>query len=156
MIGALLLLAAAVTDAPTPMAERVARVAVLNKQTAKVQEFALKPGMRATYGRLSVTLRACETTPPWERPAQTGAFVQIDDAASRKRVFSGWLFAESPSLNPFDHPVYDVWVKSCAMSFPESGPDTIGSGRAKAAETAKPSSLPKSAATPSAEDSSPR
>jgi hypothetical protein len=33
-------------------------------------------------------------------------------------VFSGWLFKNSPSLNVVEHPVYDVWVKDCAMKFP--------------------------------------
>ena len=37
---------------------------------------------------------------------------------SWNKVFSGWLFRNSPSLNVVEHPIYDVWVKSCAMSFP--------------------------------------
>ena len=149
MIGAALLLAAAAATAPTPMAERVARIAVLDKQTAKVREFALKPGMRVTSGRIAVTLRACETTPSWERPALSGAFVQIDEPARGKRLFSGWLFAESPSLASFEHPIYDVWVKNCAMRFPDTGPDTIGPARPKPA-----SSAPKSPGIPSADDNS--
>lgn len=135
---------------PTPMPQRIARIAALNKQNGRVQEFAVRPGARVAYGRLGITVRACETTPPWERPALSGAFVQIDDVETRKRLFSGWLFAETPSLNSFDNPVYDVWVKSCTMSFPETGPDTIVPGKSKPTPE---SSAPKSAATASAEDS---
>jgi hypothetical protein len=129
---------------PTPMAERVVTVAILNKNNSQARDFKLRPGGTVRFERLTVRVRACEATPPWERP-WSGAFVQIDDQPRRgatKRVFSGWLFAESPSINSFDHPVYDVWVKSCAMSFPEIGPDTIVAGR------------PASAAKPAASDSS--
>ena len=71
-------------------------------------------------------LSACEKTAPWEDPAETGAFVQVlinerPDADSEpvwSRVFSGWLFKHSPGLNVVEHPIYDVWVKDCAMSFP--------------------------------------
>lgn len=139
---------------PTPMAERTAKIALLNKQNGRVQEYLLRPGTRVASGRLAITLRACETTPPWERPALTGGFVQIDDLTTRKRLFSGWLYAESPSLNSFDHPVFDVWVRSCTMRFPEVGPDTIVPGKSR--EPAAPSSAVKSDATPSATVSAPR
>jgi hypothetical protein len=142
---------AAPVAAPTPMAERVATLAVLNKQNGRTQTYALRPGTFVRSGALTLTLRACETTPPWDRPAQTGAFVQVDERlkdGSAKRRFSGWLFAESPSLNVFDHPVYDVWVRSCTMRFPETGPETVVAGSA--------SKAPKSADMPSAEPSSER
>jgi hypothetical protein len=44
------------------------------------------------------------------------AFVQVDSAqpdGSKKRIFSGWMFAESPGLNAVEHPVYDVWLTGC-------------------------------------------
>ena len=66
-------------------------------------------------------LRACEATAPWENEKLTGAFVQLDVQRpdfSWGRVFSGWLYKESPSLNVVEHPVYDVWPKSCAMTYP--------------------------------------
>lgn len=144
-------------DQPTPMAERVIVFAVLNKNNGQTRDFRLKPGAVVNFGRLTIRARACEATPPWDRP-WSGAFLQIDDRPRRggqKRVFSGWLFAESPSINSFDHPVYDVWVKSCAMSFPETGPDTIVAGKS-APSTAKASSAKKSASTDSAESNEER
>ena len=56
-------------------------------------------------------------------PKETGAFVQLlvnqrGSADDFRKVFSGWLFANSPSLNVVEHPIYDVWVKDCAMAFP--------------------------------------
>jgi hypothetical protein len=143
-------------DQPTPMAQRVITFSVLNKNNGQTRDFRVRPGTTLTYGRLTIRARACEATPPWERP-WSGAFLQIDDRPKRgaaQRVFSGWLFAESPSINSFDHPVYDVWVKSCAMSFPESGPDTIVAGRASPA--ARASSAKKSPSTDSASSSQER
>ena len=66
-------------DAPTPLAERVAGIGVLNKRTGVVQRLALKPGQQVTAFGLTITLKSCETTPPWERPRLTGAFVQVDE-----------------------------------------------------------------------------
>jgi hypothetical protein len=111
----------------TPMAERVATLGFLNKRNGLTRDLELKPGQSIRIGRAIVRLRACEKSAPWELSPEQGAFVQLlvnerppnragDD--QWKRVFSGWLFRESPSLNVVEHPIYDVWVKSCAMSFP--------------------------------------
>jgi hypothetical protein len=87
---------------------------------------------------LIVRLRACETTPPWEFDQLTGAFVQVDvqqPDGGWNRVFSGWLYKESPSLNVVEHPVYDVWPKSCAMTFPAAA-EEAGTRRTTAARRA--------------------
>ena len=108
----------------TPMAERVAVIGLLNKRNGIVRDLTLKPGQAIRVKDVVVRLRACETTAPWEREKLTGAFLQVDvqrPDENWNRVFSGWLYKESPSLNVVEHPVYDVWPKSCAMSFP-AGP----------------------------------
>ena len=54
----------------------------------------------------------------------TGAFVQLDvrnPQGRYQRVFSGWLYKETPWLNVVEHPIYDVWPKSCAMTHPGGG-----------------------------------
>ena len=109
----------------TPMAERVAVLGVLNKRNGIVRDVAMRPGQSARWKDLLVRLRACEKTAPWENERLTGSFVQVDVQRPDKswgRVFSGWLYKESPSLNVVEHPVYDVWVKSCEMTFPGSEP----------------------------------
>ena len=121
-------LVASVTDQiGTPMAERVATLGFLNKRNGLTRDLELRPGQSIRIGRAIVRLRACEKTAPWELTPEQGAFVQLlvnerpSDRSGEdqwKRVFSGWLFRESPSLNVVEHPIYDVWVKSCAMSFP--------------------------------------
>ena len=108
----------------TPMAERVAVLGLLNKRNGIVRDLTLRPGQAIRFKDVVVRLRACETTAPWETQKLTGAFIQVDVQRSDDRwarVFSGWVYKESPSLNVVEHPVYDVWPKSCAMSFP-AGP----------------------------------
>jgi hypothetical protein len=115
----------------TPMAERIAVLGVLNKRDGLSRDVSLHPGQAARFGDLIVRLRACDTTADWEPEKLTGAFVQADvhgtDGAWR-RVFSGWLYKESPSLNAVQSPLYDVWPKSCTMRHPETGPDTVSAG----------------------------
>lgn len=130
--------------AATPMNEREAVLGLLNKRNGEAREFKLKPGQAARIGDVIVRLRACDKTAPWEADQLTGAFVQVDVEQldkSWRRVFSGWLYKERPALNVVQHPIYDVWPKSCAMTFRDSGPDTVpapsaggGSGNRSSAE----------------------
>jgi hypothetical protein len=109
----------------TPMAQRIAVLGILNKRNGIVQTVALRPGQSVRWKDVLVRLRACETSAPWEEEKLTGAFVQVDvQRPDRKwqRVFSGWLYKESPSLNVVEHPVYDVWPKSCEMTYPAGPP----------------------------------
>lgn len=108
----------------TPMAQRTAVLGVLNKRNGIVQNVSLHPGQSIRWKNVIVRLRACEATAPWEEEKLTGAFVQVDvqqPDRQWKRVFSGWLYKESPSLNVVEDPVYDVWPRSCAMTYP-AGP----------------------------------
>jgi hypothetical protein len=108
----------------TPMAERVAVLGLLNKRNGIVRDLTLKPGQAMRVKDVTVRLLACETTAPWETEKLTGAFVQMDvrrPGGRWVRRFSGWLYKESPSLNVVEDPVYDVWPKSCTMSWP-AGP----------------------------------
>ena len=134
--------AAAQDTGATPMAQRVARLGLLNKRNNVSQEIALRPGEAREIGPVTLRVAACERTAPWELPQEVGAFVQVDirerEGAAPARVFSGWLFRESPSLNVVEHPVYDVWVKDCTMAFPGE----------EAKPAAKPAAKPTPAPTP--------
>ena len=138
----------------TPMNERVAVLGLLNKRNNVSEEIKLKPGESREIGPVIIRVSACERTAPWELPQQTGAFVQVDirerGQSQHTRVFSGWMFLESPSLNVVEHPVYDVWVKDCTMRFPgEEGPASPKDAP-KGAPSAKPSAAPSPVATPAA------
>ena len=101
----------------------VATLGLLNKRNNVSRDLELQPGDQQRVGDVIVRLQACERTAPWEMPSETGAFVQLlvkerGTEDQFRKVFSGWLFKNSPSLNVVEHPIYDVWVKECAMSFP--------------------------------------
>lgn len=151
--------AGAAPQSGTPMADRVAVIGVLNKRNGITQDLTMKPGQALRLGAAIVRLRACEQTAPWEDPPETGAFVQLDVQETRDnkwhRVFSGWLFRERPDRNVVQHPIYDIWVKSCAMNWPETGPDTVKpSERARSGDRASaPAAGPD--ANPSSTEKSP-
>lgn len=144
----------------TPLGQRVAVLGLLNKRNGESRDLTLRPGQAIRVGDVVVRLRTCETTAPWEDQKLTGAFVQTDVRnrdGSWRRVFSGWLFKESPSLNAVEDPVYDVWPKSCTMAHPDIGPDTVrlsGSVAAKAS-SAKKSGEDQPAAAPIAPPATP-
>ena len=151
----------------TPMAQRVAVLRLLNKRNGQMREFSLRPGQAIRAGDAIVRLRACETTAPWEVQQLTGAFVQLDVRAPRsqqfRRIFSGWLYAETPSLNVVQHPIYDVWPRSCAMTHPGGGtpapsPRAASSSRSSASNSTGPATEPPAAPPPppSAESNSTR
>ena len=144
------LVAPATEQIGTPMAERVATLGFLNKRNGLTRDLELRPGQAIRIGRAQVRLRACERTAPWELTPEQGAFVQLlvnerppnrSGSDQWRTVFSGWLFRESPSLNVVEHPIYDIWVKSCAMSFPgeESPPVDATNPTAPRAASSVPS-----------------
>ena len=137
----------------TPMAEREAVLRLLNKRNGQMREFTLRPGQAVRSGDVIVRLRACETTAPWEVQQLTGAFIQLDvrnPQGQYQRVFSGWIYKETPSLNVIEHPIYDVWAMSCAMTHPEGG-EPAESGRSSSSR----SSAPNEASPASTNDTAP-
>jgi hypothetical protein len=103
------------------------RLRALEKITARTVTFEADVGRTIRFGTLYIKIQACRKTPPVEQP-ESAAFLQIweeakiaeqtffSDNASESQsrwVFSGWMFASSPSLSHMDHPIYDVWVLDC-------------------------------------------
>lgn len=146
--------------ADTPMAERVAVIGVLNKRDGTSRDLTMRPGEAKRVGPLIVRLRACDQTADWEPEQLTGAFIQADlhgTDGQWRRIFSGWLYKESPSLNVVENPYWDVWPKSCTMRHAETGPATVvaGSSPGTARSSAKKSADP-AAKAPAAETAEPR
>ena len=142
----------------TPMAERVAVIGLLNKRNGIVRDLTLKPGQSVRLKDAVVRLQACETTAPWENEKLTGAFLQLEVQGSDeqwRRVFSGWVYKESPSLNVVEHPIYDVWPKSCEMTHPGADPADAPASNRSSAENST-ASTPTASPSPSAEANSAR
>eukprot|EP01035_Chromulina_nebulosa_P058000 gene58000-79450_t len=124
------------------VAECEARQKNVDHVSKAARGLAQKPGNAARVGDVIVRLAACEQTAPWEQEHYTGAFVQVDVQQfdkSWRRFFSGWLYKERPTLNVVQHPIYDVWVKSCAMTFPEGGPGSVSANGLSGSGAATPS-----------------
>ena len=149
----------------TPVKDRVATLGLLNKRNNLSQDVVLKVGEAKRLGNVVIKLASCERTAPWESPPEIGAFVQVyveqrdtaDQPLTWHGVFSGWLFKNAPSLNVVEHPVYDVWVKDCAMKFPGEEdspvPAASASSAAKPAGSAAPAAKPSAAPSPAAKPS---
>ncbi len=94
----------------------VAIFAALDKVTARISRLEVALGETVEFGALKVTPHVCYTRPPTE-PPRTTTFVDVEERkldGSEKRLFAGWMFAQSPGLNAVEHPVYDVWLTGCA------------------------------------------
>lgn len=112
----------------------------LDKITGRSVEMIAPIGTPVQFETLRITARYCYSTPPSDIP-ETVAFLQIDDERPDqppRRVFSGWMYASSPSLNALDHPLYDVWSVECRSSPPHDIPGAVAS---LAPPTAKPPDL---------------
>jgi hypothetical protein len=110
-----ILLAAAVPAASEPVQNPVAVFSGLDKVGGKITTLEVKVGEAIKFGSLVVRARICNSRPVTEEP-NTTSFVEIDDVkvdGTVKRVFTGWMFAESPALNALEHPVYDIWLTGC-------------------------------------------
>ena len=113
--GALLLAAAAGTARAGPVQNPIAVFAGLDKITGLITTFEVPVDETRRFGSLNVRPRVCNTRPVTE-PPKTTSFVEVDDNqlnGELKRIFSGWMLAESPGLNAVEHPVYDVWLTGC-------------------------------------------
>lgn len=87
----------------------------LDKITGRIITFEVALNETVQFGTLQVTPRVCYSRPPADTP-RTDAFTQVDEIDEQhtfKRIFSGWMFADSPGLHGVEHPIYDVWLVDC-------------------------------------------
>jgi hypothetical protein len=102
----------------------VAVFAGLDKITGRVIDFDVYIDETVQFGALQVTPRVCYTRPPTEL-ARTSGFVEVDEITINRqvrRIFTGWMFADSPGLHAVEHAVYDVWLIDCKTSSPVAPP----------------------------------
>jgi hypothetical protein len=104
----------------------VAEFTGVDKITGRIITFDVYIDETVQFGTLQVTPRICYSRPDSEEP-KTDSFVEVDEITlDRKirRIFTGWMFAESPGLNAVEHAVYDVWLKSCKQKSDVPAPKT--------------------------------
>jgi hypothetical protein len=104
---------------------RVAEFTGMDKITGRTTTFDVYIDETVQFGALQVTPRVCYSASESEEP-RTDSFVEVDEITlDRKirRIFTGWMFAESPGLNAVEHAVYDVWLKSCKQNSEVPAPE---------------------------------
>ena len=91
-------------------------IKILDKISSKNTLIKLKNGELIKFKDLSIKSLKCKNSKFDDNP-ETTAYLQVTDLNSKNNdevfVFNGWMFSSSPSITPFDHPVYDIWLVSC-------------------------------------------
>ena len=89
---------------------------ILDKVSSKNTLVKLKNGELITFKDLSIKSLKCKNSEFDDNPEIT-AYIQVKDLTDENNnevfVFNGWMFSSSPSIKPFDHPVYDIWLVNC-------------------------------------------
>ena len=132
----------------------VAIFSALDKVTARISKFEVPLGESKSFGALKVTPRACYSRPPDEQP-KTTTFVEVNEVqldGQEKRIFTGWMFAESPGLYGVEHPTYDVWLTECQKPLKATAQKAPDAGAGKAAAPGKPGTVPAAGASPAPEE----
>jgi hypothetical protein len=131
----------------------IAVFAALDKVTGRISHLEIPLNQTVEFGALKVTPRVCDSRPPTEAP-NTTSFVEVDEVkltGEVQRIFTGWMFAESPGLHAVEHPVFDVWLTNCKTNAPPapsgSAANAPPDAPAPAAEPAEPPP-PEEAAAP--------
>ena len=94
----------------------ITQIKVLDKISSKNVSLRLKNGEQFKFKDLLIKSIKCKNSEFDDDPEIT-AYIQVKDLSIKSNdevfVFNGWMFSSSPSITPFDHPVYDVWLTSC-------------------------------------------
>jgi hypothetical protein len=117
-LAALAFIGLAVPATAQPIANPVATFAGLDKITGRITRFDVYIDETVLFGALEITPRACYSRPPTETQ-RVSAFLEVNQRSltgAARRIFSGWMFADSPALNAVDHAIYDVWLVECKTS----------------------------------------
>ena len=91
-------------------------IKILDKVSSKTNLLKLKAGEEVKFQNLLIKSLKCKNSEFDDNPEIT-AYIQVKDLTNKNNnevfVFNGWTFSSSPAINPFDHPVYDIWLTKC-------------------------------------------
>ena len=94
----------------------ITEIKVLDKISSKNILVKLENGDETRHKDLTIKSMKCKNSEFDDNPGIT-AYIQVKDLSNKKKddvfVFNGWMFSSSPSIAPFDHPVYDIWLVRC-------------------------------------------
>ena len=96
--------------------EKFVAIKILDKVSSKNSKLELEIGKEKKFKNLLIKILKCKNSEFDDNPEIT-AYLQVKDISSKSNdevfVFNDWTFSSSPSLRPFDHPVYDIWLIKC-------------------------------------------
>ena len=99
-----------------PKTENFAVLTILDKVNSQSDIVEVEVGTEYRFKNLSINILKCNNSKFDDDPEVT-AYMQVRDTVNKDKnkvfIFNDWTFASSPSIRPFDHPVYDVWLKKC-------------------------------------------
>ena len=91
-------------------------IKILDKVSSKTNLLKLNIGLEKKFQNLIIKSLKCKNSEFDDNPEIT-AYIQVQDLANKDNnevyIFNGWTFSSSPAVNPFDHPVYDIWLIKC-------------------------------------------
>lgn len=131
----------------TRLENPVAEFAGIDKITGRITTFDVYVNETVQFGALQVTPKVCYSRDESEAQ-KIDAFIEVDEITlDRKirRIFSGWMFADSPALNAVEHPIYDVWLTGCKVKSDVPAPPGVEVAAKPAPEPAKPDAAATSA-----------
>ena len=96
--------------------ENYAVITILDKVNSQSDIIEIEVGKEYKFKNLSINILKCNNSKFDDDPEVT-AYMQVRDIVNKDDnkvfIFNDWTFASSPSIRPFDHPVYDIWLKKC-------------------------------------------
>ena len=96
--------------------EQFVQIKILDKISSKNNELEIEIGKEKKFKNLLIKALKCKNSEFDDNPEIT-AYLQVKDISDKSNdevfVFNGWTFSSSPSIKPFDHPVYDIWLTKC-------------------------------------------
>ena len=95
---------------------RFIEIKILDKVSSKTNLLKLTIGEKKKFQNLLIKSLKCKNSEFDDNPEIT-AYIQVQDLVNKDNnevfIFNGWTFSSSPAINPFDHPVYDIWLTKC-------------------------------------------
>ena len=105
-----------ITIAQEKIYEKFIEIKILDKVSSKTNLLKLEIGEEKKFQNLLIKSFKCKNSEFDDNPEIT-AYLQVKDITNKNNdevfIFNGWTFSSSPAVNPFDHPVYDIWLTKC-------------------------------------------
>lgn len=102
--------------APKSIRKQQAVFQALNKISGRSSRIVATIDEQISFEDLEITIKTCQERPPEFIP-ESATFVKVKEVSTQNTAFSGWMFASAPSLSPFEHPLFDLYLIGCKNSY---------------------------------------